>query len=390
MGRQLGALQRQGILKDPPRLLRVLLVHVAQGLSLAETAVRMEEAGWGRVSAVALWKRLRSSEQWLGVLAHAIFQRQGFVPSPAFGRILAVDATVVREPGATGSLWRVHWMVDLANLQCQHYELTEAHSGETLCRFPLRPGDVVLADRGYSKASGIACVVEQQAHIVVRVNTGSLVLYSAPGKALGLMSRLRRLRPGQATQWPTWVRAPSGAWIAGRLVVRRLSRHRAQIAQDRLRWQAQQRAFKLTSRRVELAKYQLIWTTLDVAHHSYRQILQLYRLRWQIELVFKRMKSILGLGHLPKHSDPAARAWLHAKLLVVLLVERLWERAQRPGLWGPCLQLRCSRWRETQYLFRVFVASLLPVGSLVETLRHWNRIARRLAETARGRTRQHP
>jgi Transposase DDE domain len=64
------------------------------------------------------------------------------------------------------------------------------------------------------------------------------------------------------------------------------------------------------------------------------EILELYRLRWQIELVFKRLKSLLRLSELPKHTDSSSRAWLQGKLLVALLIERLTETAELFSPWG--------------------------------------------------------
>jgi len=53
------------------------------------------------------------------------------------------------------------------------------------------------------------------------------------------------------------------------------------------------------------------------------KILEWYRMRWQIELVFKRLKSLAQLGHLPKHDDRSSRAWLHGKLLIAMLTQKL-------------------------------------------------------------------
>ena len=66
----------------------------------------------------------------------------------------------------------------------------------------------------------------------------------------------------------------------------------------------------------------------------------MYRWRWQIELAIKRMKSIMGLGALPKHSDASSRAWLHGKLFVALLMERLWYEAESLSPWGYPLERR--------------------------------------------------
>ena len=49
---------------------------------------------------------------------------------------------------------------------------------------------------------------------------------------------------------------------------------------------------------VTLAGWLLLVTTLDAATWPVDAVLELYRARWQIELVFKRMKSILQLDHL--------------------------------------------------------------------------------------------
>ena len=60
----------------------------------------------------------------------------------------------------------------------------------------------------------------------------------------------------------------------------------------------------------------------------------MYRLRWQIELVFKRMKSIMTLGQRPKRDPLSAKAWISGKLLVAMMVERLRLEAESFSPWG--------------------------------------------------------
>ena len=64
------------------------------------------------------------------------------------------------------------------------------------------------------------------------------------------------------------------------------------------------------------------------------QVLEAYRYRWQIELVFKRLKQIVQLGHLPKRQDDSAHAWLYGKLFVALLTEKLLAHARAVSPWG--------------------------------------------------------
>ncbi|PYX76029.1 MAG: hypothetical protein DMG78_02430 [Acidobacteria bacterium] len=71
----------------------------------------------------------------------------------------------------------------------------------------------------------------------------------------------------------------------------------------------------------EFAKYVIVFTTCSSG--STEDVLGTYRMRWQIELVFKRLKSLAQLGHLPKHDDRSSRAWLYGKLFVTLLAQKL-------------------------------------------------------------------
>ena len=76
----------------------------------------------------------------------------------------------------------------------------------------------------------------------------------------------------------------------------------------------------------------MIFTDLTSGQIEAKDVLTWYRIRWQIELLFKRFKSLADTGHLPKHSDGSARAWLYGKLLVCLLAEKL---VQTPGIFPP-------------------------------------------------------
>jgi hypothetical protein len=67
---------------------------------------------------------------------------------------------------------------------------------------------------------------------------------------------------------------------------------------------------------------------------SLQQILQSYRFRWKIEVIFKWFKQIAQLGHLPKYDEDSALAWLHEKLFVALLTEKLIQYAGSISPWG--------------------------------------------------------
>lgn len=329
----LGALRRARGFPDASVLLRTLLVHLAGGGSLREAVTNAHVAGWCDVSAVALFKRLRAAEDWLRWMADQLRQRPPTRPSPDGYRVRAIDATTVSVPGSAGTAWRLHFGIDLGSLQCDFFEVTDAHGGETFRRVPVAPGDLLLGDRVYATPPGIAHVADAGGHVLARVNHKSLPLFTPGGKPLGLADRLRALEVGQCRQWPALVRQGNRSY-RGRLVAVRRSRWSACLERRALRKRAAKKQKRLSRAAVLLAGYFYMWTDVPAGVLAAPVASNWYRCRWQIELCFKRMKSILGLGELPKIRADSCRAWLHGKLVVALLLERLLDEAEHFSPWG--------------------------------------------------------
>jgi len=331
--RRLGALRRARGVPNARVLLRLLLLHLAQGCSLAETAARAHQAGWCRMTPAAVFWRLQSAEHWLRWMAEQLWLGQRRLLPVLGRRVLAVDATTVCESGPTGSQWRLHYAINLMDLRCEFATLTDAHTGETFRHVPLKPGDVGMGDRAYGNPPGVEHAQAHGADVLVRINLSNLPLYTPDGRRMRVLTRLRRLRIGAVHGWRADVHAP-GSVIPGRLVALKKSRRAARAARRKLRERARKTGKALAHTTVEAASYVTIFTTLPKDKFPARRILDWYRLRWQIELTFKRMKSIMNFGQLPKHAAASCRAWLHGKLLVALLVERLIAEAETFSPWG--------------------------------------------------------
>jgi hypothetical protein len=337
-----GAVERLRGFANTETLLRTLLLHVGKGYSLRETAVQAGVAGLAHVSDVTILNRLRQAEDWLHRLCQELLQEIGVaLPMPPSGRnVRLLDGTLIQEPGRTGSSWRIHYSLQIPSMRCDHFELTSLKgqgNGETLRRFPAAPGDLVLADRGFCKPAGIAALHRQGADVIVRLNTGSLPLSTPEQKPFPLRERLRRLeQPGDIREWPVSVATEQGP-IAGRLCAVHKSEEAIRRAQRRIRRKAQQGGPKTKPETLEYACFVMVFTTLQGAGFSAAQVLEWYRLRWQVELVFKRLKQLAGMGHLPKYQDESSRAWLYGKLLVALLTQKLIYTGRAISPWGYCL-----------------------------------------------------
>lgn len=334
-----GALKGLRKNKSVENLLRVLLLHLGCGHSLIETAVRARQEGLAELSSVALWHRLRKSQAWLRALCLELFRERGVALSEAGGlQVRALDATTVKEPGQTGSLWRVHYSVRLPSLACDFFRLTEtegAGTGESFVQFPVQAGDHLLADRGYSTARGLRYVAQAGGRVIVRVNTSSLVLERVDGRPFDLLAAVGTLRrAGRIGSWDVRAVDAEGVAATGRACALRKTQEAIRIAHKSLRRQASKKGKQLQPETLEYAKYVIVFTTFPAAEFSATEVLEWYRTRWQVELVFKRFKSLAELGHLPKHDEQSARAWLYGKLFVALLVEKLIGHARAISPWG--------------------------------------------------------
>jgi DDE family transposase len=157
--------------------------------------------------------------------------------------------------------------------------------------------------------------------VLVRINPQAFVAYSQQGKRFTLPTRLRGIsQAGQVGEWPVTLHGPTFSF-EGRVCAVRKSEHAIEQAHRRLHRKASKKQMSTKPDTLEVAKYVVVFTTRHNA--SAVEILECYRSRWQIELVFKRLKSLVHLGHLPKHDDRSSRAWLHGKLLVALLTQKL-------------------------------------------------------------------
>jgi len=333
--------QRERGLTDGERWLRLILMHVAGGLSLEQTALRARELGLAQISGVALFKRLRRAEAWLRDLCqHLLAEQQRRVGRgvwPSQYRVRAIDATEVQEPGSTGTNWRIHYSIRLPELICDHYELTDGKGGEKLGRFEFSKDELILADRGYSHRAGAAKVLKGGAALLMRWNPAVFPVRTAVGSDFELLEELRRLPKRGAGQWNIQFEH-EGEVYPLRLCAIRKNRVSAQRSRRKAERKAQRNGTQAQAASLERTSYILVLTSLPAARFSANQVLQLYRCRWQVELAFQRLKSLLGAGHVPKSDDESARSWMQAKLLTSLLLERLLLEAKIFSPWGYALR----------------------------------------------------
>jgi hypothetical protein len=308
--------------------LRLLLFYGLCNQSLRATASWAQAQGIARLSDVALLKRLRQAAPWIGQLLTAkLAERiEGLEAQPLGYRLRIVDATTASTPGSKGTDYRIHLGFDLRSLQIDRIEVTGAAGGESYTRLQMKPGDLILADRGYSHRRGLAAVHQAGADFLVRINWQNLPLQDAEQKRLDLMELLEQAQGSEVVEFEVATvedKVRGLLSVPARLVVSRKPEEAAKAERQRILRAASRKGRQADPRTLKAAAFFFVLTSVPRQRLTAQQALELYRLRWQIEMTFKRMKGLLDLGDLPMKDPQLAYSYLAAKLLAALMLEDL-------------------------------------------------------------------
>ena len=332
-----GAFQRRRGVPTPSAFLRLIFAYAYCGLSLRLTVFWAQLHRVADLSEVALFKRLRGARAWIAELLAALLARGAPLPQVAAPgvRVRVVDATTVRCPGSASTDYRLHVGFDLERLTINQVELTSVAGGETLKHLPGGPGEITLADRGYCHRQGIAALTAQRSWVLVRVNGGALPLQHPDGRPFDLCTAVETLAEAAIGEWLVQTAPAADApAVPGRLIALRKSPAAAEEALRKLHADARRRGRTPTERSLLLTRYVIVFTTAPSPLLSAREILDLYRFRWQIELAFKRMKTHLALDELPAKDPDLCQTFLLTKLLAAVLVDALTHRWVDFSPWG--------------------------------------------------------
>ena len=224
--------------------------------------------------------------------------------------------------------------MDLATLSCDYFDIAQSKgkgNGESLTRFPINKGDCILADRGFCSRKEIVYVHKNEGDILVRFQQ-KVPLKHINGEKFNILSHVETIKEvGDMKEWPVTI-SYEGKEVKGRICAFKKSKQATELCLKKQR-EKSKNPKKISPEAKKLAEYVIIFTTLTASEWSTKEIIDVYRVRWQIELSFKRLKSLLKLGHLPKYNPDSCKAWFYGKLLVAMLVEKSLRLAH---FFSPC------------------------------------------------------
>jgi hypothetical protein len=312
-------LRKRGV-RSADDLLHLALLYGPGGLSLRSVAGFATEAGIANLCDVSLLDRLRNADDFLAdVLTHLLADSRGRAPLDGQLQLTLVDGSTVSVAGSAGSDWRLHARYEPARGRFTDLVVTKAATAEALCCVAVHPGDVLVQDRGYARQRNFAHAKAQGADFITRIGWRSVNLFDTAGERFDLLAALPQSGPA-VVEHAVQIGAGPNA-VAARLIIARKPPDAAEREQQRVRRKASRKCYKTDPRTLQTAGFMMLLTSLPGVAATADEVVRLYRMRWQVELAFKRLKSLGRFAALQASDPRLARTWLLAHLIAAVLIE---------------------------------------------------------------------
>jgi hypothetical protein len=383
MAREFKAFTRARKIKTPVQLLRLVLLYCGLDQSLREVAGHLTLLA-ERMTESAVAERLAACRPWVRALLPRLLGRPVLDALPPQRRFLVIDGSGVQAPGARGTQYRLHLCMDLVTLTFTSVAMTDKHTGESLRHFPLGPGDVAVADRGYGHPATIVQTVQRGADVVLRLNPHNVPVTHRDGTPMAWHAVLGRPPAAPVSTLPVQLAVAGAAPVPLWVHAAPLPEAQANKARRVCRQQRRKQGHQPAPQTLFLAGWVLVVTTLPPTLLAGPTALALYRVRWQIEIAIKRWKSVLDVDLLrARYESPLADVWLHGKLLYVLLLDHRLRRTMGEQ-WSWLDRARTATWWRPWKLLQAEVAPRIT-GVLSWQNPRWALCLQVLAERPRRR-----
>lgn len=320
------AIERKREIKRAVDLIKLVLLYLTGGYSQIEMSIIAQELGIANIGDTGFLKKFAKCREWLSWIVSQIIPASiiEYTIPKAFEnyRIVALDASDVSEKGRSGRIFRLHYAIDLVKMCSLSYRITAQKAGETLLNFDIKKNWLVLADRIYGTLTGVEHCLKASANFILRLRHGAFKIYDKDGKELNLLDKLLNVTSDTAIDIEAYVKLTALGFTKLRVCAVKIPDDKLANIERRNKRKDSKKQRTTSIKAIEMSKYVVVITAIPNTVAA-SEIISLYRFRWQVEIYFKRLKSIIDFGNIPLKREDSIYTWLNGKLLISLLIEQM-------------------------------------------------------------------
>jgi len=355
-----GALLRKRGVKSAFELLKLLLICAIATMSMRMLSLSAVSLNIADISDTAMRKRIIKSVAWLTLLLNTMLPTRSL--NQKSGNVLGLKKTVhlvdgsnVVITGKEGEAIRVHMSYNLNIDSMDEVKVTDKHTAEGFAHYTIQAGDIYIADAGYGKAKMYEYVTKRGADVVLRCTPNHLKLLDLNGQPIEMSKKLDITK--KVMDFKCYVLNGKKKTLA-RIVASQLPEDKKPDAIKKKKRQASKRQTKqIRPETLVYAEWVIILTSLNEAYTA-EEVLTIYRSRWQVELLFKRIKQQFSITKIRSCTLKYAQALVLLWLIIWSIVEKQVYQAEIYLIEKEMDMSRFSLWQFSSYYFERIKAML--------------------------------
>lgn len=312
IAKETGAFVRPREIKTAKNFMILILVYIVHGTSLLEVALTAKLKGIAKISDVGFMKRFANCNKYfkeilkqLQAIATAKYAKPAFLEKY---NVKLADASKVVSGGKLKITHHLHYAINPFEMKSEQYKISSQKTGESLTNFDVTRGDLWICDRAYGTKTSMEHCLKHGGNFVFRIRKGAFDIYSSKRKKMDLITKLKRLKDGEYLDWTCYFINTENKLVQIRICAMKKPKNVRTLD-------------NLDDDTGFMNNYIVVVTSITKKGASSAEILEAYRIRWQVELYFKRLKSLLSFGDIPNKTEQHIETWLNGKLAAAILLE---------------------------------------------------------------------
>lgn len=193
-------------------------------------------------------------------------------------------------------------------------------------------GDLVLADMGYFKVKTFRQHHDNGVFFLSRFLVGTTIRAAGTDAAMDLVNVLKSFT-GDFVEKDVLLGSVRNEQTPCRLICMRVNEQAANKRRRKMFKKAGEDGRTPSKAHLDMCDWTLLITNAPASLLPAAMAYHLYRVRWQIELIFKQFKSVMRIHKSDTGNENRLRCELYGKMIMAVLIHRVHARLQN-GLWN--------------------------------------------------------